>query len=81
MCIKNQSLNHVRTTKYKESKIADNIEEFVEEFSGAPYELHELADEAIGIEDCDELALAAQRYLDAKFAFEQALEEQGVEIG
>ncbi len=61
--------------------MADSIEEFVEEFSGAPYELHEFAEGAIDVEDCDELVLAAQRYIDAKFAFEQALEEQGVEIG
>ena len=61
--------------------MAESIEEFVEEFSGAPYELHEFAENAIDIEDCSELVEAAQAYLDAKEAFENALEEQGVEIG
>lgn len=61
--------------------MADSIEEFVEEFSGAPYELHEFAEGAVDIEDCDELVLVAQRFIDAKFAFEQVLEEHGVEVG
>ena len=61
--------------------MSDSIEEFVEEFSGAPYELHEFAEGAVDVEDCPELVEAAQAYLDAKEAFENALEEQGVERG
>ena len=61
--------------------MADSIEEFVEEYSGAPYELHEVAEGAIEVEDCDDLVEAAQNFLDAKQAFENALEERGVLLG
>lgn len=61
--------------------MADNIEKFVEQFSGAPYELHEFAEGAIEIEDCSDLVEAAQEYLDAKETFENVLEEYGVERG
>ena len=55
--------------------MSDRIEEFVEEYSGAPYELHEF------VEDCPDLVEAAQAYLDAKEAFINMLEEHGVEQG
>ena len=61
--------------------MSDSIEEFVEEFSGAPYELHEFAEGAVDVEDCPDLVEAAQAYLDAKEAFESMLEEHGVEQG
>lgn len=61
--------------------MADSIEEFFEEFSGAPYELHEFAEGALEIEDCAELVESAQAYLDAREAFKNMLEEHGVEQG
>jgi ribosome maturation factor RimP len=61
--------------------MSDRIEEFVEEYSGAPYELHEFAEGAVDVEDCPDLVEAAQAYLDAKEAFINMLEEHGVEQG
>lgn len=61
--------------------MSDSLEEYRDEFSGAPYELKDFAEEAIEIEDCDELVAVAQAYLDAKLAFENALASYGIEQG
>ena len=55
--------------------------EFVEEFSGAPLMLYEVAESAVDVEDCKELRDAATQYLAFKQAFEDALENVGYELG
>ncbi len=54
---------------------------FVSDFNGAPLDLHEFAEEAIKIEDDDELVDLAEEFLRVKKEFEEALENAGVEIG
>lgn len=58
-----------------------NIEEFQEEHSGAPYELHEFAELAEDVEDAPDLVEAATAYLQAREEFINALAEHGVEQG
>lgn len=58
-----------------------NIEEFQEEHSGAPYELHEFAELAEDVEDAPDLVDAAVNYLQAREEFISALAEHGVEQG
>lgn len=57
------------------------LEEFREEYNMAPYSLEDFADGAAGIEDCDDLANAADAFLTAKFAFESMMDYYGVEVG
>lgn len=58
-----------------------NIEEFQEEHSGAPYELHEFAELAEDLEDAPDLSEAASNFLQARRDFIDALSEHGVEQG
>ena len=58
-----------------------NIEEFQEEHSGAPYELHEFAELAEDLEDAPDLVEAAANFLQAREDFINALSEHGVEQG
>ena len=55
-------------------------QEFIENYDQAPYELYEFADAAAGVEDNDELATAANRYLEARETFENLLTNI-IEIG
>lgn len=61
--------------------MSESLEEFIEEFNGAPFELHDFAEAAAEIEDCDPLATAARDYEHAKEVFETTLKQYGVEIG
>jgi len=56
-------------------------EEFVYAYDGAPYELYEFAEGAVEITDCDELKKLATEYLEARQAFENGLDETGIEKG
>lgn len=60
---------------------AQTLEEFQENYDGAPYELCEFADGASEVTDCPELKEAADAYLAAKRKFEIALSHVDVEIG
>ena len=55
--------------------------DFVEDMNGAPLELQEFAELAILVTDCEDLRGAAERYLEAKSEFEQALKQHNVEVG
>lgn len=55
--------------------------DYVENFSGAPYELVEYAHGASEVTDCPALKEAADAFIRAKAAFEQALEDNNVEMG
>ena len=57
------------------------LEEYVEDYNFAPYELSEFADGARYVTDCPELKEAAIEYLAAKHALLNALLEAGVELG
>lgn len=61
--------------------MSSSLEEFRDDFDGAPLELKDFAEGAIEIEDCDDLASKAQAFLDAKEEFESALESHGIEVG
>jgi hypothetical protein len=54
---------------------------FISDFNGAPLDLHEIAEEAIKIEDDDELVDLAEEFLRVKSEFEEALQNAGIEIG
>lgn len=58
-----------------------NFKEFEETYNYAPYALDEFAAGASEITDNPMLAHAAQDYLDAQSAFEDALCEMGIELG
>jgi hypothetical protein len=55
--------------------------EFEEDYNNAPYDLEEFAQGAEDVEDKPELAQAANEFLKAKQAFEDALEDAGIEMG
>lgn len=57
------------------------VEQFEEQFNNAPLELYEFAEEASKIDNCDELKLAAEKYLRSKDEFENMLEQYNVEQG
>lgn len=57
------------------------VESFVEEFTGAPLELHEFAEAASKVEDDWRLALLATRYLNSQDEFISYMHSIGVEIG
>lgn len=57
------------------------FEEYKENYNYAPYPVEDFAEGATEIEDRQELARLAKAFLDAKFAFEVALEVAGVAIG
>ena len=59
--------------------MSHTLNSFVENFSGAPFELYELAEEMVDIEDCPQLVDVALEYLEAKNNLEIALEEFGIE--
>lgn len=61
--------------------MSESLEEYQEEFNGAPFELADFADAAAEIEDCEELSTAANDFLHAKEVFEKALHDHGIEIG
>ncbi len=61
--------------------MSESLEEFQEDFNGAPFELADFAEAAAEIEDCDTLASVASDFLHAKEVFEKALKEHGVEVG
>lgn len=61
--------------------MSECLEEFVEEFNGAPFELADFAEGAAEIEDCEELSTAASDFLHAKEVFENALNTHGIEVG
>ena len=56
----------------------ETLENFKEEFSGAPLALEDFASEATDVPELKDVAIA---YLEAKRDFEQLLNEVGVEIG
>jgi hypothetical protein len=57
------------------------LTEYVDQYDHAPMELQEFADGAITINNCPSLSHAAEDYLAAKHAFEQALEQHNITIG
>ena len=57
------------------------LKKFQEEYNCAPYELHEYAEGALKVTDCEELRLAAQVFLEAKARFEASLANFDVEMG
>jgi hypothetical protein len=57
------------------------LDDFIDQFSGAPYELSEFASAAEDIEDCEELAQAAKAFLDAQQRFQDLLEAYDVQLG
>lgn len=61
--------------------MSSSLEEFRDDFDGAALDLEEYAEGAIEIEDCDDLAIKAQAFLDAKEEFKSALESHGIEVG
>lgn len=61
--------------------MSESLEEFQEDFNGAPFELADFAEAAVDIEDCDPLAVAARDFLHAKEVFEVTLEQHGIEVG
>lgn len=56
-------------------------ERFIRELNGAPISLEAFAESAAHVEDCEQLATAAQDFLDAREHFELVLREAGVEAG
>ena len=59
-----------------------NVEEFVEEYSGAPYDLFEVADAACAlVGEPSELTDAAVMLLSARTRFVEVLGEIGYELG
>ena len=61
--------------------MSESLEEFQEEFNGAPFELSDFAEAATDIEDCEQLVTAARDFLHSKEVFEAALQANGVEVG
>jgi len=59
----------------------NTVEEFRENFSGAPYDFEEFAIYASGIKNCETLRIAAMEFLEAKDKFEHELELEDIEIG
>lgn len=57
------------------------LEEYVEQYNEAPYELYEFAEGAVDVTDAPELSKAAQAYLEARRAFQIALSYADVEQG
>lgn len=57
------------------------LEEFKEEYSGAPLSLEDLADVAEEVTDAPTLQKTAKDFLNAMDFFESALETAGVERG
>jgi len=55
--------------------------EYEENYNYAPFTLEEFAHGAKTIEDNIDLAEAAKQFLETKEAFENALEEAGIEFG
>ena len=61
--------------------MSESLEEFQEDFNGAPFDLSDFAEAAVDIEDCDAIAVAARDFLHAKEVFETTLEQYGIEVG
>ena len=61
--------------------MSESLEEFQEDFNGAPFELIDFADAAADVEDCEPLSMAARDFIHAKEVFESTLEHFGVEVG
>lgn len=57
------------------------LDEYIDDYNQAPYDLTEFADGAKKIEDCPELADAAKAFLDAQRRFQDLLDAYDVEIG
>jgi hypothetical protein len=54
---------------------------FLKLYDGAPFELHEFAEEAAHVVDNPSLSKWAHEYLMSKAMFEQELEKIGLEMG
>ena len=57
------------------------LQEFIDEYSGAPYELREFAELAVDLKDAPMLAKAAIDFLNAEAELELRLEANDVEVG
>lgn len=57
------------------------LENFIEEFNGAPYDIFEFADVAETVEDDKALVEAAYNLLEARRKFIRALDRVDVEMG
>jgi hypothetical protein len=65
----------------KKKDKALTLEQFRQKYNWAPYELHEFAQGAEDIVDCERLALAASKYLYWREQFKCLLEEHEIEVG
>jgi hypothetical protein len=77
-CFPRRLLHSVLAQQLKSAMTTD---EFVEQYSGAPYDLEEFAQGASKVVDNERLKLAAETFLSAKAYFDSELEDAGVEQG
>jgi hypothetical protein len=57
------------------------LDDYRDEYDGAPLDLYEFADGAVGITDCADLQHAAEEYLTAKKTFEDMLDNFDIVVG
>lgn len=58
-----------------------NLQDFIDQYDGAPLDFDDFAEGAVDVTDCESLSHAAETYMLAKIAFMAELGYAGVSIG